>query len=99
MTDEPRLQVIEETSILVTDDEEIFQAGAVGTPAGAVTGYTHLQISAELVWTVNHNLGYRGNIEVRTAGGEVVLAEVLHVNENQLKITFAAPTAGTARVI
>ncbi|HUF02793.1 MAG TPA: hypothetical protein VMM38_01315 [Aridibacter sp.] len=99
MTDEPRLEVIEETSILLTDDEEIFQVGAEWPPSGAVAGFTHSQISAELVWTVNHNLGYRPNVEIRTPGGEVVLAEVLHVNENQLTITFAAPTAGTARVI
>ncbi len=99
MRDEPRLVVQEAISILVTDDEEIFQVGGVWPPGTSGASYLHNQAAPDTVWTVNHNLGFRPNVEIRNAGGQVILADVAHITDNQLKITFAAPTAGTARVI
>ncbi len=35
-------------------------------------------------------------MEVRTAGGLVVVAEVVHVTANQCQVLFSAPQTGTA---
>jgi hypothetical protein len=64
-------------------------------PAGA--GYTHTQGSAASTWTVNHNLGFRPDVTIYSAGGREVEADVLHLNNNQTEIYFAAPFSGTAR--
>lgn len=66
------------------------------TSAGGAANYTHTQGSASAIWTVNHNLGTRPTIEVRNAGGQVVIAEIAHVSANQATISFASAQGGTA---
>ena len=57
--------------------------------------YLHTQSSASDTWTVNHNLGYRPVVSVRSPGGVEVEATVTHTSVNQCVVTFAAPYTGT----
>ena len=57
--------------------------------------YTHTQGSADTTWTVNHNLGSRPTVEVRSPGGVVVLAEVTHTSDSQCVVSFSAAQTGT----
>ena len=78
------------------------QAPGIQGPPGAdgvVVSYLHNQISASSTWVVNHNLGVVPNVEVRSVGGVVIFAEVLHISNNQTQIIFNEPVAGTARFI
>lgn len=59
----------------------------------AETGYTEQREAAD-AWTINHNLGRRPNVQIRTLGGVEVDAEVIHVSENQVSVYFEIPTAG-----
>lgn len=58
--------------------------------------YEHVQNSAATPWIVNHNLGYRPNVEITTLGGLRVEAEVLHTSVNQAQIFFDLPATGLA---
>ena len=72
-------------------------AAFIPVPAGAPGGtYEHPQASAADEWIVNHNLGYKPNISVLTVGGVKVVAEVLHISNNQARVYFDNPMAGTA---
>lgn len=54
------------------------------------------QTSPLSTWTINHNFGYRPNVEVMTLGGAVVWAEVVHLNNNQVVIYHDQPMSGIA---
>lgn len=74
----------------------VSRAGAPG-PAGAGVSYLHTQSSAAAEWIVNHNLGFKPAAAVLDSGGSEVLAEVIHVSTNQLRVYFASPQIGTVR--
>jgi hypothetical protein len=70
--------------------------GPAGGGGGGGSAYQHTQNSASATWTVNHNLGYRPNVALTTLGGLLMLAEVLHINTNQVQVVFDNPTTGLA---
>lgn len=73
--------------------------GAKGVAGEGAEIYTHSQVSPLPTWTVNHNLGYYpSSVLVKTVGGVEILADVVHLNTNQVQIEFAVPTSGTAVV-
>ncbi len=58
--------------------------------------FEHVQMSASLSWTVNHNLGRFPSVTVMTVGGLEMEPDVLHVSNNQTQINFVTPVAGRA---
>lgn len=68
--------------------------GSMGGGGGGAN-YLHTQASSSASWTVNHNLGYRPAVSVRSPGGVEVEAEVTHTSVNQCVVTFAAPYTGS----
>jgi hypothetical protein len=67
-----------------------------GGGGGGGGNYQHTQAGAATTWVVNHNLGFRPNVQVLTAGGAEMLAEVLHTSVNQVQVFFDDPRAGLA---
>lgn len=67
--------------------------------AGGDTGFTMVQASGSATWTVNHNLGFRPDVSVLTPGGSEMIAEVVHISINQLRVYFSAPKTGSVRCI
>lgn len=66
---------------------------------GGITAYVHTEASPADIWTINHNKGYKPLIQTFTTGGVEFLADVIHVNENQIQITLGSPVAGFARIL
>lgn len=64
----------------------------------ALQGYSNTYSSA-LTWTVNHNLGRKPNVQVLSPGGVEVMADVVHINNNQAVVSFAAAYTGGVRCI
>lgn len=85
------LVVTPQITRIVTD----IRQGA-GGGGGGVAAYTHAQPTAATTWTINHNLGTRPVVELRTTGGQVLFSNVTHVSANQVVVTHAYPIAGTA---
>lgn len=67
-----------------------------GGGSGGTSAYEHVQNIASATWTVNHLLGYRPNVSVKTAGGLEVMAEILHNSVNQTTIYLDSPMTGIA---
>ena len=63
----------------------------------ADTGYSQ-QFAAAPGWIVNHNLGRRPNVQLRTLGGVEFDANVVHVSDNQVAVYFDAPMAGVVEL-
>lgn len=74
---------------------------AVPASLGARTGYTHVQTDLALVWEIAHGLGVYPAITIVNASGRDVTtsAAVQHTTTNTTRVTFATPTAGTARCL
>jgi len=66
------------------------------TGGGGDKHYTHVQVSAQLVWNVAHNLGKRPTVAVVDSAGTQVVGEVDYVDDNHLTVTFTAPFGGRA---
>lgn len=72
--------------------------GDPGPPGqdGVAVRYVHAQASAAAEWIVNHNLGARPAVTVLSVGGVEVEAQIVHASDNQVRVLFAAPFAGSA---
>jgi hypothetical protein len=73
--------------------------GEQGPPGDAANRYIHNQTVAASVWTVNHNLGRKPLVSIRSPGGVEVDAEIIHPSLNQFTVHFAMPYAGTAEAL
>lgn len=79
--------------------------GAVGAtgpqgPAG-LSGLDDFDQSfaSGLTWTVNHNLGRFPIVTILTTGNVEMDAQIVHTNNNQFVVHFAAPMAGSVRCV
>lgn len=61
--------------------------------------YIHSQGAAATTWTINHNLGRKPAISLRTVGGAEVDGAITHISDNQATAQFSAALAGTAYCI
>ena len=68
--------------------------GAAGLD-GVQAVYSHNQASALAIWTVLHNLGRYPAVTVKV-GADLVMADVVYISLNEVRITFATPQVGTA---
>lgn len=76
---------------------ELTAAQGPAGPPGAGGEQLDFPVSvAAAVWTVNHNFGFRPNVQVLSPGGKEMIAEILHVSVNQVTITFDEPQTGSA---
>lgn len=72
--------------------------GATG-PTGPAADDFEQSFSSALTWTVNHNLGRYPIITLLTTGNVEFDAQIVHTNNNQFIVHFAAPLAGSVRCI
>ena len=79
----------QETVMLLTVAEQ-------GPAGGGKAGYRHTQLNAASTWVINHSLGTKPLVQALSAGGVVLVAEVVHASDNQAVIYFDAPVAGVA---
>lgn len=65
---------------------------------GGLVAYDFLQTTPASTWIINHNLGRAVVAQIFNEGASEVEAEWQQVSPNQVRVTFAAPAAGTARI-
>lgn len=75
--------------------------GATGPqgPIGPQSDDFEQSFSAALTWTVNHNLGRFPIVALFTTGNVEFDAQIVHTNDNQFIVFFAAAIAGSVRCI
>jgi len=64
--------------------------------------YDHTQSTPATVWTITHNLGHHPVHDVLVYDGPSLVkcfpAQVVHVDENTLQLTFTSAKTGKARL-
>jgi len=73
--------------------------GGSGTGTDHDHGHLHTQALAAATWTIRHGLGRRPLVQLATDDGEVVHADVVHLDLNTALVAFAQPATGTARLV
>ena len=64
---------------------------------GSCASYLHTQSVASTTWTVNHNLGVlTPDVTLSDSAGNEFLTDIEFITVNQLTVTTAAPSTGTA---
>ncbi|RKZ88576.1 MAG: hypothetical protein DRQ39_02210 [Gammaproteobacteria bacterium] len=97
----PTLRKKEGMTVYVGDTQITYQwvSGAwvdfVGGSGGDKT-YIHTQGTASATWTVTHGLGKRTSVTVVDTGSNTVEGDVLHVDNDNVVLTFSAPFTGQA---
>jgi len=60
------------------------------------TNYVHDQQTASASWIVVHNMGKKPSVSIVDTADDEVIGKVTYNSNNQLTITFSAPTSGKA---
>lgn len=67
--------------------------GDKGEP-GVGSSATRIDYGLSDAWSINHNYGYYPIVNAYTTGGVALIGTVVHLNANQINITFDEPVAG-----
>lgn len=81
--------------VLAKIDGADYNTQWVNQAAGGIT----YSFSALTSWAINHNRGYTPLISCFSLGGVELVADIVHLNNNQSVVNFTTATAGTARVV
>ena len=77
----------------VTSD---IQAQINALALGVAPTYTYTQVVAAGTWTITHNLGKFPSVSVVDDFGNLVLADVNYVSNNEVVVTFPSSFSGKA---
>jgi hypothetical protein len=58
--------------------------------------YLHTQSTPADSWYIEHGLGFQPSVRVYSIGGREMLAEVIHLTADTVRVYFDQPTAGYA---
>lgn len=70
--------------------------GPVGPSGASASSYQHNQPAPSDTWIINHNLGTKPATNAYSVGGRFMLADIQHINDNQVQINFDGPVSGYA---
>ena len=74
----------------------------VGNKTGAELGivndknFVYVQATSSDIWEITHNLNKYPAVTVVDSGGSVVVGEIVYIDENNVRITFASAFSGKA---
>lgn len=75
------------------------EVGLQGVPGSSGASFEHLQSSPSDIWIVNHNLGFKPNVQVFDDQNRQIFAEIRHFSINQTRLIFNWPQTGFVRFI
>ncbi len=67
--------------------------------AGAPTPVQFTRASPATIWNLPHNLGHRPLINIFTTGWVELVAQIVHIDNNNTQVLFDTPQAGYAVLI
>jgi len=86
-----------EEVIVVEVSDPTGPPGPPGPPGDAASGSLfHQQSAANMVWTINHDLGFRPNVTCFESDGVQIVGDIFHIDENSLTISYSVLVSGYA---
>lgn len=58
--------------------------------------FVYVQATSSDIWEITHNLNKYPAVTVVDSGGSVVIGEIVYIDENNVRITFASAFSGKA---
>ena len=58
--------------------------------------FVYNQVTSSDVWEIEHNLDKYPSVTVVDSGGSVVVGEIVYIDKNNIRITFASAFSGKA---
>ena len=58
--------------------------------------FVYNQVTSSYVWEIEHNLDKYPSVTVVDSGGSVVVGEIVYIDKNNIRITFASAFSGKA---
>lgn len=83
-----------------TQAVSVINAGPQGPPGidgGTAATYEHIQTMASTSWVINHNLGFKPNIDAYDESDRPMDVYIIHHSLVQAEIQTLTPRAGKAR--
>lgn len=74
----------------------------IGNKTGAELGivndknFVYVQATSSDIWEITHNLNKYPAVTVVDSGGSVVIGEIVYIDKNNIRITFASAFSGKA---
>lgn len=83
--------------LMVKETEDGITLAEIGDLADiSDKNYIHTQASANVLWTVNHNLGKYPAVRIKDETGHALVGDIVDISINQLTIEFSSAQAGVA---
>jgi hypothetical protein len=82
--------LIDSLPVPVSENSDIFVPGTVESY------YVHTQVAPASIWTVTHNLNKHPAIHIEDPSGNLIIAEIRYISNNQVEILFGKVYSGTA---
>ena len=76
----------------------ILVGNKTGTELGIVNdkNFVYVQATSSDIWEITHNLNKYPAVTVVDSGGSVVIGEIVYIDKNNIRITFASAFSGKA---
>ena len=76
----------------------ILVGNKTGTELGIVNdkNFVYVQATSSDIWEITHNLNKYPAVTVVDSGGSVVVGEIVYIDKNNIRITFASAFSGKA---
>jgi len=83
--------------LMVKESEDGITVAEVGDLVSiSDKNYIHTQGSANVLWTVNHNLGKYPSVRIKDGTGHQIVGDIVDISINQLTIEFTSAQSGVA---
>ena len=76
----------------------ILAGNKTGAELGIVNdkNFVYVQATSSNIWEITHNLNKYPAVTVVDSGGSVVIGEIVYIDKNNIRITFASAFSGKA---
>lgn len=76
----------------------ILAGNKTGVELGIVNdkNFVYVQATSSDIWEITHNLNKYPAVTVVDSGGSVVIGEIVYIDKNNIRITFASAFSGKA---
>lgn len=81
---------------ITVSSNSVALTGTVTANGESLTSYTHNQTTAQVEWTINHNMNKKPSVTIVDSANTYVIGEVEYLDSNSLRVSFKYAFKGKA---